>query len=95
MLVVLSVDHLRSPSGKVLNSLRRIDSRCRLEAEFTKGKPWTSIQVDQCRDDVAVEAIPNDRTQEIMQSLQVPLPIHTGRTRKSLKAEELKNIDGN
>lgn len=95
MLVVLSADQLRSPSGKVLSSLKRIDSRCRLEAEFTKGKPWDSMQVDQCRDDVAVEAIPNDYTQGIIRSLRVQLQIHTGRTRKSLRAEELKNIDGN
>lgn len=95
MLVVLSVDQLRASSGIILNSLNEIDKRCRHEAEFTKGKPWNSIQVDQCRDDVAVEAIPNDYTRGIIQNLQVQLPIHTGRTRKSLRAEELKKIDVN
>ncbi|KAM0435574.1 hypothetical protein ACHAQK_008136, partial [Fusarium lateritium] len=93
MLVVLSAEKLRSPSRKILNSLGRIDRRCRLEADFIKGKPWDSIQVDKCRDNVAVEAILNEHTRSIL--LHVSLPIHTGRTRKSLQAEELENIDGN
>ncbi|KAM0219109.1 hypothetical protein ACHAPA_004692 [Fusarium lateritium] len=95
MMVVLSADQLRSPSGKILNSLQRIDNRCRLEAEFTKGKPWDSMQVDKCRDNVAVEAIPNEHTRGFLHDYKVSLPIHTGRTRKSLRAEELERIDEN
>ncbi|KAF4456655.1 GTP-binding protein YchF [Fusarium austroafricanum] len=98
MLVVLSEDSLRSPSGKLLTSFQRVFSRCRSVSTYTKGKPWTDNELRKAQEqitqkNIAVEAVPNENAQALLDSYKVTLPLHTGRTRKSLRADQLSNID--
>ncbi|RGP81741.1 serine threonine kinase [Fusarium longipes] len=98
MLVVLAEGRTRSPSGKLRKSFERLAKRCASEQSYIRGNPWTHSRVETARalrreNNIAVEAIPNDNAQKLMDTVQIALEVHQGPTRRSLRPKELSNLD--
>ena len=98
MLVVLSKDDTRSPSGKLQDTFQSFFLKCASEEGFAQGRPWSNDELKIARervavDNVPVEAVPNENAQQLIRDFNISLPIHTGRTKKSLQANQLGDID--
>ncbi|KAJ4249059.1 hypothetical protein NW762_012391 [Fusarium torreyae] len=98
MLVVLADGRTRASSKDLQKKFEGFHSSCEKSGEFTQGKPWNAKELEIARErmaaeDEAVEASPNANAKKLIKHHEVKLPIHTGRTRKSLRPDQLKNLD--
>jgi hypothetical protein len=98
MLVVLSADIKRSPSGKLREEYERLSQKCNSRPGYTQGRPWGDEKLEIARKrmselNIAVEAVPNENAEALIRKFPSQLPIHEGKIRKSLRTAELENID--
>ncbi|SCO92076.1 uncharacterized protein FRV6_16204 [Fusarium oxysporum] len=98
MLVVLAKDRKRSSSGKLLGAFQGLASKCQSQQGYIRGNPWTgnkhkAAAARMRENNMAVEAVPSENAQAIMDNGQITLTIYEGQTRKSLRPEELRNMD--
>lgn len=98
MLVVLAKDRKRSSSGKLLGAFQVLASKCQSQQGYIRGNPWTenkhkAAAARMRENNMAVEAVPSENAQAIMDNGQITLTVYEGQTRKSLRPEELRNMD--
>ncbi|KAI6762445.1 hypothetical protein HG530_008425 [Fusarium avenaceum] len=98
MLVVLSKTRERLPSDRLLAKFKKISEDCKEEENYIKKSPWTHEEIESARErqkksSVAVEVVPSQIAQALMQDLKKPLPKHYGETKKSLQAEDYNALD--
>jgi hypothetical protein len=96
MLVVLSEDKKRSPSGNLREKFEGFYSRCMDSHHHdycAKGIPIPLPKVS--RYATAVEAILNQTAEKLMEDHPLDLEIepHVGKVRKSMRPEELAKMD--
>jgi hypothetical protein len=96
MLVVISKDKKRPPSGTLRNKFEGFYSMCLNPADpgyCTKGMPSPLPIV--ARSATAVDAILNETAEKLMEDNppDLEIEIHVGKTRKSMLPEQLAKID--